>query len=654
MGSRRDDGEKVITFPRQMSPSLQRSSNFTIATGGGVGFEDVIDGLPADFVHLGQEEEEEGKGEENWNFSLPMDAVVDGDNLNRTAKQSVDTETGDSLSSTKRYPEGLERADSQGAACYSPEHCQVKAASNQSEEMGAQQLERSESVFPESGETNHLEPPISPLMKIKDEPMDEGYDSALLPQASLRQIKEELEHEEDELRISSVYSVGGNSFASPSVQAPAAQPAAAFGPAMSVVLPSNVVASVPIKPPALTPIQPRIPPPAIGSARCSGCCKILMKGQTAFQRKGSTQLFCSTVCLTGYLPPTSKARTCYQCLKPITNPKEVIMAPVDVNTYMHFCSQFCLTVFGRKKKAPPQIEKPACRVCKVTTKIEHEVTHLGYLHRLCSDRCFALWRSQRLLAMNCCESCSMYCKANSSSCQTLTIDSAQLNFCSPTCVDTYKQTCSKMTPCGNCNNLTMVSSTLMDTDHLGKVSLYCSTACVNIRRPPKHTLTGTPFPCTHCTVNAVPQYHLVMEDGTICNFCSIDCVTTCRQTEHSKPPDQANGSSSTIRTDSHHEPPRSSTGPGAGSCEQAPYPPPRKGPTSGPVPSQNTTLSPASQVPGTHPTHSSQVPMPYLPPFTPVQSGGSSRYSARLLCQHCNKLFSAKPVLFSYKVNSYI
>lgn len=37
---------------------------------------------------------------------------------------------------------------------------------------------------------------MSPTINIKDEPIDEGYDAALLPQGSIRQIKEELEHQE--------------------------------------------------------------------------------------------------------------------------------------------------------------------------------------------------------------------------------------------------------------------------------------------------------------------------------------------------------------------------------------------------------------------------------------------------------------------------
>lgn len=38
--------------------------------------------------------------------------------------------------------------------------------------------------------------PLSAPISIKDEPVDEGYDAALLPQNSVKQIKEELEHQE--------------------------------------------------------------------------------------------------------------------------------------------------------------------------------------------------------------------------------------------------------------------------------------------------------------------------------------------------------------------------------------------------------------------------------------------------------------------------
>lgn len=39
-------------------------------------------------------------------------------------------------------------------------------------------------------------PTPPPPITIKDEPIDEGYNAALLPQSSVRQIKEELEQQD--------------------------------------------------------------------------------------------------------------------------------------------------------------------------------------------------------------------------------------------------------------------------------------------------------------------------------------------------------------------------------------------------------------------------------------------------------------------------
>ena len=62
------------------------------------------------------------------------------------------------------------------------------------------------------------------------------------------------------------------------------------------------------------------PVPAIAlQVFCSGCKKMLYKGQTAFHKTGSTQLFCSTRCIIGQsssvclLPPPKK--TCANCSK---------------------------------------------------------------------------------------------------------------------------------------------------------------------------------------------------------------------------------------------------------------------------------------------------------------------------------------------------
>ncbi|XP_069391849.1 zinc finger MYM-type protein 4 isoform X5 [Paralichthys olivaceus] len=695
-GSRPEEkmDEEVVEspFPRISSPPSGRPSSFTMRTNeggggggsGGAAFDDALDGLPL----YGPEEDDE-----DWHFALPMGSLedVDVDKANRRKSKTDkvnNSSQGDPFTHEPRGgEEEKERDESTESANTShssqdntPDNSRDGGALNEGEETeDSQQGERSEAAPVEDSN-----PPTSPTINIKDEPIDEGYDAALLPQSSIRQIKEELEHQEEELRISSVYSVGGaNTFVSPAVPAaiPAPPPAAIFIPGRGTVL--QAMTQLPVRPtisiqgsiPALAAVPQRPPqPPVPGSVRCSGCSKVLLKGQTAFQRKGSTQLFCSTVCLTGHLPPAPKNRLCFQCNREIVQPRDMITIPADENTYMHFCGQFCLSVFRHKKKhndkppdkwaekrlekkpeKPPekpverQPEKPFCSVCKVTNRIEHEVTHQGRLHRLCGDACFVTWRKMRHLAMNCCEGCGLYCNSSSGSCQTLTVERSQLNFCSPTCIGTYKQTCRKTVDCAYCHKMAVVSSTIMERDQKGKVQLYCSPLCVEQSRPPRHMLSGTPFPCSLCKVTAVPQYHLAMVDGTIRNFCSYDCVSIFRKSGHPSQPDLTNGTSS-LRDPSIRD--AAKPGPSAGASSVPPIP--QDYPSSVPYP-------------GHHPSHTS-VP-PVVPPYialsspsvpgqapTRVHPGQPSKTTegghidtSRLTCHQCSKHFSSKPTLFSHQ-----
>ncbi|XP_041828802.1 zinc finger MYM-type protein 4-like isoform X2 [Melanotaenia boesemani] len=678
-------GESSVA-PLSSSSSKQHSGfNLGASQGGGGGsggaaFDDALDGLPS----YGQEEDDE-----DWHFALPMGSLEDVDVGKAHAKisqlgQENNASRGDPFA-RKPGEEEEEEQDKEGSGgSANTSHSSQDNTPDDSRDDGVlnQTEETEDSQQGEASETAPIEdssPPTPPAVNIKDEPIDEGYDAALLPQSSIRQIKEELEQQEEELRISSVYSVGGgNTFTSPSLPPaiPAPTPTAIFFPGRGTVL--QAMASLPLRPPA--PLPPSIPvlstipqrppqPPVPGSVRCSGCSKVLLKGQTAFQRKGSTQLFCSTVCLTGHLPPATKNRACFQCNREIMQPRDMVTIPADDNTIMHFCGQFCLSVFRHKRKVekvpdkrlerkpekPPekpverQPDKPVCSVCKVTNKIEHEVNHQGRLHKLCSDACFVTWRKLRQLAMNCCEGCGLYCNSNSGSCQTLSVDRSQLNFCSPTCVATYKQTCRKTTECANCRKISLVSSTIMERDQRGKVQLYCSSTCVELSRPPQHNLTGTPFPCSLCKVTAVPQYHLAMVDGTIRNFCSYACVTTYRKSDHPSQPELTNGNSS-LRDPSSRDAPK--PGPSAGASSVPPIP--QDYPSS--VPYQ-----------GHHPSHTSVPPLvpphsamssPAVPgqaqatstpdqPLKPADAGPSD--TPKLICHQCCKQFSTKPLLFSHQ-----
>ncbi|XP_061751745.1 zinc finger MYM-type protein 4 isoform X1 [Nerophis ophidion] len=669
---------------RQDEKMNEQRSPFTIqpSEGGGSGeaaFDDALDGLPS----FGPEEEEEEE-EEDWHFSLPTETLEDVDNNKAKLKNNETREESNQVQEDSSPPkprkEALEKEATSSSANTShsskdntPESSRDAGVLNQREETeDSQQGEQSKP--PPVEDRNQ---PMSPNIAVKDEPIDEGYDAALLPQSSVRQIKEELEHQEEELRISSVYSVGGgNTLVPPVVAAPPPQQTAFFIQGRSAVL--QAMAPLPVRPPApvttsplvLSALPPRPPAPAIvGSVRCSGCFKVLLKGQTAFQRKGSTQLFCSTICLTGHLPPANKNQTCSLCNSEILRARDTITIPAEDNTYLHFCSQHCLSIYRHRakknEKVPEKLvdkqpekrpEKPqekaverptetlVCSVCRITNKIEHEVSHQGRLHRLCSDACFVTWRKMRQLAMNCCEGCGLYCSSSGASCHTLKIDKSELNFCGPTCIGTYKQSCRKSIVCAHCHKPAIVSTSIMERDDKGKVQLYCSPVCVQMSRPPLHTLTGAAFPCCLCKSVAVPQYHLAMVDGTIRNFCTYECVSTFRKSGYTQL-DLMNGKSS----------PRDASrllGPSSRGSSVPPIP--QDCSSSAPYPSHhgsNSSVPPL--VPPSLAMTSTSIPgqaHPRTPPPQPLRAGeGGNSNSPKVTCHQCTKHFNIKPLLFGHQ-----
>ncbi|KAF6729034.1 Zinc finger MYM-type protein 4 [Oryzias melastigma] len=506
----------------KLSPFKMVTSKSGSGGSGGAASDDALDGLPAF--------EPEDEDEEDWHYALPLGTVEDADKANSKTSQRAQENTSTSKDSTPQKPGEDEEAErdreaSQGSANTShssqdntPDNGRDEGVLNQTEETEDSQQEATPEA-PVEGSN----PPASPGITIKDEPIDEGYDAALVPQSSTKQIKEELDQQEEELRISSVYSVGGvNTFASNTIPAAVSAPAQTtiFIPGRGAVL--QAMASLPVRQPApvtrpiptLTMIPQRPPPPQMaGSVRCSGCSKV-----TFLQLRIETA----------------------------SNATDIEGKPL-----IRFLKNGWTNVVEKKPEKPPEKpmerlpEKLFCSVCKVSNRqIEHEVTHQGRLHRLCSDACFVTWRKLRQLSMNCCEGCGLYCNSNSGSSHTLLIERSHLNFCSPTCIGTYIQTCKKTTECGNCRKITIVSTTIMERDQKGKIQLYCSRDCVEDSRPQLQTLVGAPFPCSLCKVSAVPQYHLALLDGTIRNFCSYNCVTTYRKSGPPSQPDLINGTSS--------------------------------------------------------------------------------------------------------------
>ncbi|KAM9320993.1 zinc finger MYM-type protein 4 [Gastrophryne carolinensis] len=493
-------------------------------------------------------------------------------------------------------------------------------------------------------------------VRVKEEPLDEDYEKALAPTPSLAdKVKEELDNSEEysqqpktsdgELKISAVFSVSGSPMApqlSSSVQAPVSSPG------------SNK--SLPA-----VPAVPAIPAVPAASVRvsCSGCKKILQKGQTAYQRKGSTQLFCSTLCLTGYnVPPVRPSapapapvpatvpapaiapaprKSCSTCSKVIANPKDVITAQFDEpGGSKDFCSQSCLTSYELKRKPSVTIHtgniSTKCSVCLKNAVIRHEVNYQNVVHKLCSDVCFSKFRSANNLTMNCCENCGGYCYSGSGQCHLLNIDGQCKKFCSSSCVTAFKQKSAKITPCALCKTLRSSAEMIENTNSMGRTELYCSVNCLSAYRVQSVTSSGVQIQCNSCKTMAVPQYHLAMSDGSIRNFCSYNCVISFQNLFNK--PSGANPSVVPLSQGQVIMNVNAGTVTQAGSSTQS-------------VSATSTTST--STV---NSSNSAAAGLQRLAAQSQSQTqpqNNLSRLYLKLKCQHCTRLFTTKPELLDYK-----
>ncbi|XP_063310866.1 zinc finger MYM-type protein 4 isoform X1 [Pelobates fuscus] len=483
-------------------------------------------------------------------------------------------------------------------------------------------------------------------VRIKEEPMDEDYDRALAPPPSfVDKIKDEPDNTEEysqqpktsdgELKISAVFSVSGSPLApqlSSGLQAPISSPAATKS----------------------LPAVPAVPTTAV-RVSCSGCKKTLQKGQTAYQRKGSTQLFCSTLCLTGYTVPPPRPiqpparRTCSSCSIYISDPKDVITAQFDnPSGSKDFCSQSCLSAYELKRKPIVTIHTNSistrCSVCLKNAVIRHEVNYQNVVHKLCSDTCFSKFRSANNLTMNCCENCGGYCYSGSGQCHLLNIDGQCKKFCSSTCVTGFKQKSAKITPCALCKTFRSSAEMIENTNSMGRTELYCSVNCLSAYRVQMVTSSGVQVQCNSCKTLAVPQYHLAMSDGSIRNFCSYNCVVSF-QNLFNKP----TGMNASVVPLSQGQVIVSVS---AGATTQAGNTTPSVVSASSTSSSSSVSNSAAVGLQRLAAQSQSQTPS-QQPPLPQQQQGSFSRAAVKLRCQHCNRQYATKPELLDFKGKMY-
>uniref|UniRef100_A0A8C4EUV3 Zinc finger, MYM-type 2 n=1 Tax=Dicentrarchus labrax TaxID=13489 RepID=A0A8C4EUV3_DICLA len=268
------------------------------------------------------------------------------------------------------------------------------------------------------------------------------------------------------------------------------------------------------------------PQPRTVKVTCANCKKPLKKGQTAYQRKGSTHLFCSTTCLSAFSHKPAPKKSCTMCKKDITNMKGTIVAQVDSSeSFQEFCSTGCLGAYENKQNPPKSGLKTKCTVCGKLTEIRHEVSFKTVTHKICSDTCFNVYRRANGLIMNCCEQCGDYLPSRASANHFLLVDGQQKRFCCQNCIREYKQAHSKLASCLTCKTLIKTGEVLHSLGAGGTMGSYCSVNCMNKGKLASTSFVNTEPTCHICKRNSLPQYQATLPEGNILNFCSSQCVT---------------------------------------------------------------------------------------------------------------------------------
>lgn len=271
---------------------------------------------------------------------------------------------------------------------------------------------------------------------------------------------------------------------------------------------------------------------------CAHCRTPLQKGQTAYQRKGLPQLFCSSSCLTTFSKKPLGRKTCTFCKKEIWNTKDsVVVQTGSGSSFQEFCTSVCLSLYEAQQQRPiPQSGDPAdatrCSICQKTGEVLHEVSNGSVVHRLCSDSCFSKFRANKGLKTNCCDQCGAYIYARPGGLgpELLFHDGQQKRFCNTTCLGAYKKKNTRVYPCVWCKTLCKNFEMLSHVDRNGKTSLFCSLCCTTSYKVKQAGLTGPPRPCSFCRRSLSDPCYYNKVDRTVYQFCSPSCWTKFQHT----------------------------------------------------------------------------------------------------------------------------
>ncbi|NXJ79278.1 ZMYM3 protein, partial [Trogon melanurus] len=269
---------------------------------------------------------------------------------------------------------------------------------------------------------------------------------------------------------------------------------------------------------------------------CANCRTPLQKGQTAYQRKGLPQLFCSSSCLTTFSKKPPGKKLCTFCKKEIWNTKDSVVAQIGSGGSFHeFCTSVCLSLYEAQQHRPaPQssdaLDTTRCSVCHKPGEIQHEVSNGNVVHRICSDACFTKFRATKGLKTNCCDNCGLYIYNKGLPLEYLFHEGQQKRFCNSACLNSYKKKNTRVYPCMWCKTLCKNFDMLPNVDRSGKMGLFCSICCTTSHKVKQSGLIGPPRPCSFCRKSLSEPCYYNKTDRVVYQFCSPSCWTKFQRT----------------------------------------------------------------------------------------------------------------------------
>ncbi|XP_072451460.1 zinc finger MYM-type protein 3-like isoform X3 [Chiloscyllium punctatum] len=273
------------------------------------------------------------------------------------------------------------------------------------------------------------------------------------------------------------------------------------------------------------------PSRSLAKVTCANCKKPLQKGQTAYQRKGAPQLFCSSACLTTYSQKPSSTKICTFCNKEILNTKELVVAQAGSSqSFQEFCNSTCLSLYEAKLLKPASSDDSSrCSICNKKGKILHEVSNGNVVHRLCSNACFSKFRASNGLKTNCCDNCGVYFYNRGFMLQYLYHEGQQRRFCNTGCLNMYKKKNTKVLPCAWCKTLGKNFDMIANVDTTGKMGFFCSLCCITSYKVKQSGTIGPKSKCKFCKKNLPERVYYNMTDRVVHQFCSPNCWTNFQQ-----------------------------------------------------------------------------------------------------------------------------